>query len=86
MLFISPTANEKKLYTKEELRELSDLDKRKIEVSNRFHELIMEDYGFTSDDFKDEEKRNTRGDRTLLEKTLIKRQPNLIITDNIYYL
>ncbi len=77
---------EKALTKLDNKRGLSDLDKRKIEVSNRFHELIMEDYGFTSDDFKDEEKRNTRGDRTLLEKTLIKRQPNLIITDNIYYL
>lgn len=70
-------------------KELSDEDKRKIEITKQFYELLLEDYGLTSADF--EEEKNNRyilnpPQKDVMQRTLVKRQPNLTIKNYINYI
>ncbi len=70
-------------------KELSDEDKREIEITRRIHDLLLEDFGLTSESFVDESNHpfaHFGKEKTELKKTLIKRMPNLTIIDNIKYI
>lgn len=85
------------LFTKlDSRRELSDEEKKKIEISNRIHELLLEDYGLNDECFEEltmssmpiqarhyMDKSKTH--KTLVLKKELKR-PNLTITNDIKYL
>jgi len=70
-------------------KELTDEEKKEIETTKIFHELLLEDYGLTNNDFVEESNKDSLGfkeDKTGLHKTLVKKMPNLIIKDNIKYI
>lgn len=70
-------------------KELSDEDKREIEITRQIHDLLLKDFGLTSESFVDESNHpfaNFGKEKTELKKTLIKRMPNLTIIDNIKYI
>ena len=64
--------------------ELTAEEKKEIEVRKRFFELLLEDYGLTTEDFIDESSNNSK--KSLLQKTLVKKSPNLTINNNIKYI
>ncbi len=69
--------------------ELSDEDKREIEITRQIHDLLLEDFGLTSESFEDESNQplaNSGEGKTELKKTLVKKMPNLVIEDNIRYI
>lgn len=69
--------------------ELNDEEKREIEITKQIHELILNYYGLSSESFIDENTSpfaNIGKEKTELKKTLIKRMPNLTITDYIKYI
>lgn len=66
-------------------KELSDEDKKEIEITSQIHDLLLEDFGLTSESFVDESNQpfaNFGKEKTELKKTLVKRVPNLTITDH----
>ncbi len=70
-------------------KELSDEDKREIEITRQIHDLLLEDFGLTSESFVDESNQsfyNFGIEKTELKKTHVKRMPNLTITDNKKYI
>ena len=67
-----------KQYRKLTKKEVSDIDKKEIEIKQYFHELLTEDFGLVTEDFEDISKEKSR--------MLIKRMPNLTIIDNIKYI
>ena len=69
-------------------KELTDEEKREIEITKQFHKLLLEDYGLTDKSFEEENNRfiiNMR-EKSELQKTLVRRQPNLTITNYIKYI
>lgn len=70
-------------------KELSEEDKREIEITRKIHDLLLEDFGLTSESFEDESNQplaNFGEEKTELKKTLVKKMPNLVIEDNIRYI
>ena len=71
-------------------KELSDEDKKEIEITKLFHDLLLEDYGLTNKSFKKENPIlsifNYGIDNTPLQKTFVKKMPNLNIKNNIKYI
>lgn len=70
-------------------KELSDDDKREIEITRQIHDLLLEDFGLTNESFLEESNQpfaNFGEEKTKLEKTLVKEMPNLVIKNNIRYL
>lgn len=70
-------------------KELSDEDKREIEITRQMHDLLLEDFGLTRESFVDENNRpfaDFGKEKTRLNKTLVKRMPNLTITDYTKYI
>lgn len=69
-------------------RELTDEDKREIEITNEIYNLLLEDYGLTNESFEEVRNRPKFGFESYsnLQKTLVKRQPNLTITTGIKYI
>ncbi len=69
-------------------KELTDEDKRKIEITNEIYNLLLEDYGLTKESFEEVRNRPKFGFESYsnLQKTLVKRQPNLTITTDIKYI
>ncbi len=70
-------------------KELSDEDKRETEITRQIHDLLLEDFGLTSESFVDESNQpfyNFGKEKTELKKTLIKRMPNLTIENHIKYI
>lgn len=67
-------------------KELNDMDKREIEITNEIRNLLLEDYGLTNKSFEEEVKPVFGREKDILQKTLVKRQPNLSITNNIKYI
>lgn len=68
-------------------KDLNDCEKREIEMTNKIHDLLLKDYGLTNQSF--EEEKNPifyDNEPTLLQRTLIKKQPNLSIINHIKYL
>lgn len=69
-------------------KELTDEEKREVEITEYFNELLLEDYGLTSNSFI-EEKNEINFDPykvSELTKKLVKKMPNLTITNHIKYL
>ena len=67
--------------------ELTDEDKKEIEITKKFHELLLEDYGLTNKDFENSQQFSGLGEeKTELHKTLVRRMPNINIKNNIKYI
>ncbi len=66
-------------------KELSDEDKREIEITTQIHDLLLEDFGLTNESFI-EQSNNFEKNKTNLNKTLVRRMPNLTITNHIKYI
>ncbi len=82
-------AYEEKFNLLDSKRELTDEDKKEIEITKKFHELLLEDYGLTNKNFEEENNQhflNFSEDETELHKTLVKRIPNINIRNNIKYI
>lgn len=75
---------EKELVKLDSRKELTAEEKKEIEVRTRFFELLLEDYGLTNEDFIEESSKNSGN--SSLQKTLIKKIPNLTINNNIKYI
>lgn len=67
-------------------KELTDEDKKEIEITKKFHELLLEDYGLANKDFEDESNQHFFENKTELSKTLVKRMPNINVRNNIKYI
>ena len=68
---------------------VSDYDKKRIELGNYFYKILLEDYGLKDGDFQFESRQygdNSYSDESLLNQTLVKRIPNLVIKSNIKYI
>lgn len=65
--------------------ELTEIDIKEIEIMNKAHDLLLEDYGLTNNSFEDDVSITSKCSNNL-QKTLIKRQPNITITNNIEYI
>lgn len=82
-------AEYEKLFTElDSKKELTDEDKREIEITNEIYNLLLEDYGLTKESFEEVRNRPKFGFESYsnLQKTLVKRQPNLTITTDIKYI
>lgn len=80
---------EKRFYELDGKTELTEEEKREIELTRKYHDLLLEDYGLTTKSFKDKRNNpfgNLSNEKNELSKTLVKRMPNLVITDNIKYI
>ena len=67
---------------------MTDEEKREVEITKYFNDLLLEDYGLTRNSFI-EEKNGINFDPykvSELKKTLVKKMPNLTITNHIKYL
>lgn len=69
-------------------KELTDEEKREIEITKQFHELLLEDYGLTNKSFEEENNESIINGRqtSKLQKTLVIKQPNLTIRNHIRYI
>ena len=65
--------------------ELTEIDIKEIEIMNKAHDLLLEDYGLTDDSFEDDVSIASKRSNNL-QKTLVKRQPNITIKNNIEYI
>ena len=65
--------------------ELTEIDIKEIEIMNKAHDLLLEDYGLTNNSFEDDVSIASKHSDNL-QKTLVKRQPNITITNNIEYI
>lgn len=66
-------------------RELSDEDKKEIEISRHIHELLLDDYGLTSESFTDEVSQPF-AEKAEIVRTRVKKMPNICIKDNIKFI
>ena len=65
------------------------IDKEEIELTNKVHDLLFEEYQLNLNEFEDETRKylsKVEQPNCLMNKTLIKETPNLVIRDNIKYL
>lgn len=69
---------------------LTEDEKKEIEITNKIYELFLKDYGLSENDFGENTETefiNTFDDNySYLNKTLIKKIPNLVIKSNIKYI
>lgn len=65
--------------------ELTEIDIKEIEIMNKAHDLLLEDYGLTNNSFEDDVSIASKRSNNL-QKTLVKRQPNITIKNNIEYI
>lgn len=72
------------LYKKIYKRKLTDEDKKEIEITYYFNKKIFNDYGLTLNNF--DENKDYLIDNSFLEKTLIKKMPNINIVDKEKYI
>ena len=78
---------EDKLRKIQEKIELTDKDKKEIEITNMIHELLLEDYGLTSDSFVENRlPKRAIHEQSELYKRYIKKTPKINIKDNIKYI
>ena len=78
---------EKKLTELESKKELTEVDKKEIELTNDTYQLLLADYELTNEDFEERKMpKFTTSEFDRMNKTRIKRMPNLTITDQIRYL
>ncbi len=67
----------------------SDYDIKRIKLGNYFYKILLEDYGLKDEDFQFESRQygdDSYSDESLLNQTLVKRIPNLVIKSNIKYI
>lgn len=64
-------------------KELTSDDKKEIEKTNYFNKLLLDDYGLTNSDFKEEKDLFAE---ELTSKTLVKKLPGISINNNIKYI
>ena len=63
------------------------IDKKEIEITNQIRNLFLEDYGLTNESFEEEKSdREPSILESLLDKRLVKKQPNLTIVNHIKYI
>ena len=74
---------EEKLKLLSSKRELTDEEKKEIEITKRFHELLLADYGLTNDSFIEEVGYCAFDGEG---KTFVKRMPNITILNNIKHI
>ena len=71
-------------------KELSDEDKKEIEITQKFHELLLKDYGLKNIDFEEDNSDQIliidKKENKKTEKILVKRMPNINIIDKIKYI
>ena len=78
---------EKKLAKLKDKTELTFEDEQKIEVTKVYNDLLLDDYGLSEEDLKEEKiKSIPTNEHTLLEKRLIKKMPNIKIIKDIKYI
>lgn len=79
---------EKRFTELDSKKELSDDDKREIEITNQVRNMLLEDFGLTNESFEEENNKSmiNSSQKSKLQKTLVKKMPNLTITDNIKYI
>ena len=77
---------EKKLAKIQNMKELTDKDKKEIEISNMIHELLLEEFKLLEDDFVIEKINKPKEEITELYKTYVKRIPKIDIKNNIKYI
>lgn len=78
---------EDKLTELDSKRELTEVDKKEIELTNDIHQLLLTDYGLTNEDFEERKMTKfTSAEMDRMNKTLVKKLPNLIVVDQIHYL
>lgn len=75
-----------KRFAKLDKLELSDNDKREIEITNRICNLLLEDYDLSNKSFEEKKEPVFGPKKTKLQKKLVKRQPNLTIVNHIKYM
>lgn len=68
-------------YRLRDLEKITSIAEEEVEVSNRIHSLLLEDYGLTDQSFKEETR--IYQPKSGYQKILIKSQPNLIITNHV---
>lgn len=61
----------------EKKKDLSDVDKREIEITNQVHDFLLEDYGLTDKSFEEESKPKFCPGKFIQPKSLIKRENNM---------
>ncbi len=66
--------------------ELTEIDIKEIEIMNKAHDLLLEDFGLTDNSFEDDISISSKQSKNNLKKILVKRQPNITITNNIEYI
>lgn len=78
---------EKKLTELESKKELTEVDKKEIELTNDTYQLLLADYELTNEDFEERKMpKFTTSEFDRMNKTRIKRMPNLTVVDQIHYL
>ena len=65
---------------------LTDEEKVMMETTNIIHDVFLDDYSLSHKKFDDESKTYNKKSESKMEKTLVKKMPNLIVKDNIKYL
>ncbi len=67
---------------------LNDMEQKEIEITNQINNLFLDDYGLTNSSFVEEASVNSffKNEKSVLKKTLTKRQANLTIKNNIKYI
>ena len=78
---------EKKLTELESKKELTEVDKKEIELTNDIHQLLLADYELTNEDFEERKMpKFTTSEFDRMNKIRTKKMPNLTIVDHIRYL
>ena len=67
-------------------KELSDDDKREIEITKYINDLFLDDYGLTNKSFEIKHDSFIDKQKSELQKTLVKNVPNIKIENNIKYI
>ena len=65
-------------------KELTKEEEKEIEITNKFYELLLEDFGLIESDF--EEDTINKEEKSYLNKTLVRIIPNICIQNNIKYI
>lgn len=76
----------KNLYRSLSERKINDAEKQEIEIQKIIHDLLLDDYGLTSESFEKLTQDSKLGNSSLLDKILIKKIPGINIIDNIKYI
>lgn len=70
----------------ETMKELTEQEKKSIEISKEFHDSFFDTFGLEKDSFFQKAEKPFESESSCLEKTLVKRMPLLEINDYIKYI